>query len=219
MVDLLMLTKSLSGIEGLRTWLARIEVCFCALEWLLVLVYRHDVSLQCVLLSECLIAALVSSTPVSLLAFVSFHVSPQPRTGKEDLVASVPGAFVVSLLGVCTLDVVLKVGVSEVVFGAASVRTFEGAHVVVRSEVLFELDRSVECFVTIVPGALQSLFATGRLELGCRCGWSRNWGLNEVSVEVDLVATLGARHGIVRDMLEVIIRVRSQLHVAGGRRT
>ena len=166
-VHLLVVTKSLGGVEGLRTLLTGVEVGLFALEWLLVLVDRHDVSLKCILLSERLITVPITSTSVSLSSLVSFHMALQPRTGEEDLVASFPSAFVISLLGVCTLDMVLKVGVSEVVFRAASVRTFEGAHIIVRSEVLFEFDRSIEGFVAIVSGALQSFLATRRLELGC----------------------------------------------------
>ena len=128
---------------------------------------RDDVSLQSILLSECLIAALVTSTSVSLSALVSFHVTSQPRASQEDLVASFPSAFVISLLGVCTLDMVLKVSVSEVIFGAASIRTFEGAHVVMRSQMLFKLDGSIECFVAVLSWAFQSLLATRRLELQC----------------------------------------------------
>lgn len=106
------------------------------------------VTIERLALSEGLIAWRVVCASVQVLTFMRSDVSSQSSCREEALIAALPVAFVCSLVGVSTLDVLCKMLLFPVRFIAASVIAFERSFIGVRAHVRNQPRRAVECLVT-----------------------------------------------------------------------
>jgi len=130
-VDSLMLAQMFGREESF------VAIMFWARERLGTQVHSNNVTLQRVLLSECLVTIAETTTTESLVTLMHCQVVLESSTGREALVATFPSASVISDLGMSALDMMLEVAVAQVSLRASCVRTLKSSVIGMRSEVLF----------------------------------------------------------------------------------
>lgn len=96
-----------------------------------------------------------------LPAFMCLVVSAKPSRRQEAFRTASPVAHVIADIGVRAFDVVREVGLAEEVLITRWMGTLERAGVCVRSYVLLESCRTVECFAAVRVGAETGLASGG----------------------------------------------------------
>ena len=114
-------------------WLARLHVNIWTWERPPVFMHNHDVSLQGVVLAECFVTPLVTSTFPFFFLLVCSFMSSQSCPSSKTFATAIPATHVVPDVGMRALDVVFQVRVAEEVFGATFVGAFERTSVGVRA--------------------------------------------------------------------------------------